>query len=277
MEEFFKFMTLPILTCFVISGIHAYLGFHVIEREVIFVDLALAQLAALGGSMALILNQSWESNTAYGLSLLFTLAGALVFSLTRTRNQTIPQEAMIGITYAVSAALLLLILCRSGEGDEHIRHALSGNILLVNWQELFKITAIYAAIGVFHFIFRDKFLLISKDASLAYDAGIRVRLWDFLFYASFGIVVTNSVKLAGVLLVFSYLVVPSCCALLFSNRLRTRLFLGWTFSLIASVLGMMASYFWDLPTGESVVCVFGSMLLILGVTRGLIPKNNAAV
>ncbi len=264
MENFFTFMILPTLTCFVLTGIYAYLGFHVIEREVIFVDLALAQMTVLGGSIGLVLHKSLECMESYWLSLLFALGGAALFSITRTRKKTIPQEAIIGITYAVSAALLLLILSRSGEGDEHIRHTLSGNILLVNWQELLKISGLYCMIGVFHFIFRDKFLLISQNPSKAYAMGVRVRLWDFLFYASFGIVVSTSVQIAGVLLVFSYLVVPSCCALLFSSCLRTRLFLGWTFGILASILGMILSYSLDFPTGESVVCVFGALLLILG-------------
>src|SRR3989338_959564 len=105
MNGFFEIMAWPFLACLVLAGIHAYLGLHVIEREVIFVDLALAQIAALGGSLALVVGYGMDSAHSYWLSLGFTIAGAAIFSLTRFKKQLIPQEAIIGITYAVSAAL----------------------------------------------------------------------------------------------------------------------------------------------------------------------------
>ena len=263
MLEFLQIMWLPFLACLILAGIHAYLGMHVIERQVIFVDLALAQIAALGASFALIFGQSLDSSYSYWLSLGFTVLGAAIFSFTRFRKQRIPQEAVIGITYAVSAALLLVVLSRSGEGDEHIRQALTGNILLVRPAEILKIAVIYSAVGFFHYIYREKFFLISRDPAKAFADKIPVRFWDFLFYVSFGLVVTSSVKLAGVLLVFSFLVVPATAAVLFSENPRTRLLIGWTVGFAASALGMAASYWWDFPTGASVVCSFGFLLLIL--------------
>jgi zinc/manganese transport system permease protein len=267
MHEFLNIMTLPFLACLVLAGIHAYLGFHVIERQVIFVDLALAQIAVLGGTMALVAGHGFDSPEAYWMSLSFTVVGAAIFSLTRFKKQRIPHEAIIGITYAVSAALLVMVLSRSAEGDEHIKQALVGNILLVNMPDVIKIAVLYTAVGAFHFMFRDRFFAISKDPEEAFRQGINVRLWDFLFYVSFGLVVTSSVKIAGVLLVFSFLVVPSVCALLFSDRLMARLIIGWTVGLIASVLGMTLSYYCDFPTGASVVCVFGLLLVILSFFR----------
>ncbi len=267
MNELLHIMVLPFAACLILAGIHAYLGLHVIERQVIFVDLALAQIAALGASLALVFGYGLDSVQSYWMSLGFTLAGAAIFSLTRFKKQRVPQEAIIGITYAVSAAMLILILSRSGEGDEHIKQALVGNILLIRSSEVFKILGIYSVIGAFHYFFRKNFLLISQNPDEAYRKGLNVRFWDFLFYASFGFVVTSSVRIAGVLLVFSFLVVPSVAAILFSNNTRTRLALGWSIGFLASVLGMAASYYMDLPTGASVVCTFGLILIVLATIR----------
>ena len=262
MTDFLALMTLPFLVCLVLTGIHVYLGLHVIERQVIFVDLALAQIAAVGTGIALVLGHEPGTSASYWTSLGFTLAGAGVFSLTRFKNQKIPQEALIGIAYAVAASLLLVILSRSGEGDEHIRAALMGNVLLVRGGEVVKLAVIYGLIGAFHFAFRRRFLLISQDPQEAVRQGWNLRFWDFLFYVSFGIVVTSSVAIAGVLLVFSYLVVPASCAVLFASRVKTRLAIGWAVGFMASVAGMALSYFADLPTGGSVVCALGVTLLV---------------
>lgn len=267
MIEFFQIMALPFFVSLIFTGIHAYLGFHVIERQVIFVDLALAQIAVLGASFALILGYELDSSQSYWLSLSFTIIGAAIFSVTRFKKQRIPQEAIIGVVYAVSAAFLIIILSRSGEGDEHIRQALIGNILVVRVSEILKIAMIYVVIGFFHFCFRRQFFMISSNLEEAFQKGLNVRFWDFLFYVSFGFVVTSSVKIAGVLLVFSYLIVPSVCAMLFSDHLRTRLLLGWGTGFLASVLGIIVSYYWDFPTGASVVCVFGVILTVLALFK----------
>ncbi len=266
MTGFLELMIWPFLACLVLAGIHAYLGLHVLQREIIFVDLALAQVAILGASLAILLGHELHGAHSYWLSLGFTLVGAAVFAITRRRAQRIPQEAVIGMTYAVSAALMILILSRTGEGDEHIREALVGNVLLVGPQEVAKVALIYAAIGVFHFIFRKPFYAISKDHDAAAKT-LKVRWWDFLFYASFGIVVTSSVKLAGVLLVFAFLVIPAACALLFATTMRSRLLIGWAIGFLGSVAGITFSYAFDFPTGASVVCAFGAILVFLSVVR----------
>jgi zinc/manganese transport system permease protein len=275
MNAFFHIMALPFLACLVLTGIHAYLGFHVIERQVIFVDLALAQIAVLGASFAIVLGHDLDSALSYWISLGFAIIGAAIFSLTRFKKQRIPQEAIIGIAYAVSAALLIIVLSRSGEGDEQIKQALVGNILLVTFPEIAKMFVVYLVIGIMHFFFRHQFFMISKNPEEAFGKGLNVRLWDFLFYVTFGFVVTSSVKIAGVLLVFSFLVVPSVCAILVSKTIGVRLAVGWTIGVIASILGMAASYFLDFPTGASVVCVFGSILVSLALVRALIGKFNS--
>lgn len=278
MTGILNIMALPFLACLILTGMHAYLGLHVIERQVIFVDLALAQIAALGASLALVFGYGMNSASSYWISLAFAVTGAAIFSLTRFKKQKIPQEAVIGITYAVSAALLLVILSRSGEGDEHIKQALVGNILLIRGFEVLKIFVVYLGIGIFHYLLRRKFFLISHDPDKAYQAGLKVRFWDFLFYASFALVVTSSVKIAGVLLVFAFLVVPSSCAVLFFTGHKSRLIFGWTIGFLASILGMLVSYHLDFPTGASVVCVFGLLLIVLSfvkaVCKRLITQKN---
>jgi zinc/manganese transport system permease protein len=272
MTEFLQIMSLPFAACLILAGIHAYLGLHVIEREVIFVDLALAQIAALGGAAALLFGRDMGSPVSYWLSLGFTLVGATVFALTRHRRQIVPQEAVIGIAYAVSAAAMVLLLSRSGKGDEHIWEALVGNILLVESGDVLKILMIYSAAGIFHFIFRERFMLISRDPDAAYAKGWNIRFWDFLFYASFGFVVTSSVQIAGVLLVFTFLVVPAAAAVLFHISAKSRLLFGWTFGFLGSALGVALSYFFDLPTGAAIVCTFGTLLAMAAVFRSLFRK-----
>ena len=267
MNDFLLLMWKPLLACFVLTGIHAYLGVHVVERKVIFVDLSLAQIAALGATVSLLFGGDLHSPATYWFSLGATFLGAAIFSVTRTRKEKIPHEAIIGIVYAVSAAAAILILSRTAEGDEHIRHMLVGNILLVDTPELIKIAVLYSVIGVFHWIFRKKFLVISQNPEKAFASGVNVKLWDLVFYLTFGLVVTSSVEIAGVLLVFSFLIVPSVAAIMYSENIRTRLLLGWSVGVLTSLIGVSLSYFLDLPTGAAIVCTFGVVLLALGVVR----------
>ena len=202
-------MWVPFLMCLVLTGIHAYLGFHVIAREVVFVDIALAQIAALGATAAFLVGFDLASWPSYLFALAFTVLGALVLALTRSRERQVSQEAIIGVVYAVSSAGAVLLADRSPHGGEHLRSMLVGSILSVSGAEVAKVAALYAAVGLFHWACRRPFFLISTDPERAYRDGWRVRAWDFLFYASFGVVVTSSVRVAGVLLVFSYLIVPA--------------------------------------------------------------------
>src|SRR5215468_2710222 len=191
-----SFLLAPFLASLILTGIHAYLGVHVVERGVIFVDLSLAQIAALGTTIAVLYGIEPHSITAYWLSLAFTFLGAAVFSTIRSRRARIPQEAIIGICYAVSSAAAILAMSKATSESEHLKDMLVGNILAVSWSDVEKTALLYGAIGAFHYIFRRKFLQISLDPKRAEAEGISIRLWDFLFYASFGFVVTSSVAIA---------------------------------------------------------------------------------
>jgi len=268
-----QFLAAPFVASLILTGIHAYLGVHVVERGVIFVDLSLAQIAALGGTIALLLPLSGGDAHApivYWISLAFTFIGALVFSTIRSRRARIPQEAIIGICYAVASAASILAMSKATSESEHLKDMLVGNILAVSWPEVGKTALLYGAIGVFHYLFRDKFLAISMDHQAAEARGIPVRFWDFLFYASFGFVVTSSVAIAGVLLVFCYLIVPSVAAMLYADSIGTRLAIGWSMGTLVSALGVLLSLLLDLPTGATIVCTFGLVLIIMAAIKPVV-------
>lgn len=258
-----NFLLLPFLAGLILTGIHAYLGVHVVERGVIFVDLSLAQIAALGTTAAYLAGHDLHDPVTYFWSLGFTIIGAAVFAMTRTHHQTrIPQEAIIGIVYAVSAAAAILAMSKAPEGTEHLKDMLVGNILTVSWATVIKTAILYAAVGLFHFIFRSRFLAISLGREIP-----NVKWWDFLFYTSFGFVVTSSVSIAGVLLVFSYLIVPSVAAMLYARSIGARLAIGWTMGALVSAVGVLVSFYKDLPTGATIVCTFGAALALMASVR----------
>jgi zinc/manganese transport system permease protein len=252
----------------IVTGMLAYLGVHVVERGVIFVDLSLAQIAALGTTVGILAGYDMHSDLGHVFSLGFALIGAAVFALSRVHRSTrIPQEAIIGIAYAVAAAASILAMSKATGETEHLKEMLVGNILSVSWTELAKTAGLFVLVGAFHFALRKKFLLISMDEPEAEKQGLSIRLWDFLFYGSFGLVVTSSVPIAGVLLVFSYLIVPAVSAMLFSERLGVRLAIGWSMGAITSAIGVYLSYLWDLPTGATIVTTLGAGLLLLSGVR----------
>jgi zinc/manganese transport system permease protein len=268
--DIFLFLLAPLAASLILTGIHAYLGVHVVERGVIFVDLALAQIAALGAVVALIMGLDPHGGSAYWISLGFTFMGAFIFSVAKSKRAHIPQEAFIGIAYAVASAAAILAMSKATGETEHLKDMLVGNILAVSWPEVARTAALYGVIGVFHFIFRKRFLLISMNPKEAEAQGISVQLWDFLFYASFGLVVTSSVAIAGVLLVFCYLIVPSVGGMLFTDRIGPRLAIGWTMGTLVSALGVVLSVKLDTPTGATIVCTFGGVLVLMYLVHLLI-------
>jgi len=273
-----SFLAAPFAASLILTGIHAYLGVHVVERGVIFVDLSLAQIAALGATIALLMPSLTGGDPhapiVYWISLAFTFIGAFVFSTIRSRRARIPQEAIIGISYAVASAATILALSKSTSEGEHLKDMLVGNLLSVSWPEVWTTAILYLFIGAFHFVFRKRFLAISMNPDQAEAQGVSLRLWDFLFYASFGFVVTRSVSLAGVLLVFCYLIVPSVAAMLYARNIGPRLAIGWTMGTVVSALGVWLSLQLDLPTGATIVCTFGVVLILMAAVRPLIRPNG---
>lgn len=256
-------MVLPIVACLILAVIHAYLGLHVMTRGVIFVDLALAQLAALGALVGYAVGWPFHTTGSYFFSLGFTVIGALFFALTRHRNMRVPHEGIIGIVYAVSAAAAILILNAVPAEAEHLKDMLVGNLLFVDRPEVIKLAILYGVIGLVHFLFRRRFWAVSRDT----DTVSYARVWDFLFYATFGVVVTSSVEIAGVLLVFAYLIIPSVCAFLVSDRMRMRLLVAWGVGISGSVIGILTSIRFDLPTGPAIICTLGSVVVIAGIFK----------
>jgi zinc/manganese transport system permease protein len=270
------FLAAPFVASLILTGIHAYLGVHVVERGVIFVDLSLAQIAALGATIALLMPFSDgdpHAPAVYWVSLAFTFIGAAIFSFVRGQRSRIPQEAIIGISYAVASAASILAMSKSTSQAEHLKDMLVGNIIAVSWGEVYKTAILYGLIGIFHFVFRRQFLAISMSHNEPERTGLNVRLWDFLFYASFGFVVTSSVAIAGVLLVFCYLIVPSVAAMLYAETVGRRLAIGWTMGTIVSAAGVYLSLILDLPTGATIVCTFGVVLVLMWAVRPLVRST----
>lgn len=266
----------PVVAALVILSIHAYLGLHVIAREIIFVDLAFAQIAALGAAVAHLL--SFEHGTTMSLvfSLAFTLVGALVFSLTRMEKSAVPQEAIIGITFVVASATVILVSGFTAEGTEYLQETMTGTLIWVDWPKIGRLAAVYVVMGALHYVFRRPFLAVS----FAPERARRVRLWDFLFYASFGFVISFSVEIAGVLMVFSALVIPAAIAFLFTHRFGAALLLAWAAGAVAIVGGIGASFYWDVATGPLLVCAFGVVLVVAALLRvvlGIRPAGPIVV
>jgi len=270
-EDFLRTMTFPFLACLLMAGILVNFGIHVIERQVIFVDLALAQIAAFGAVYSVLLGWDLDENplAVRGFSLAFAVLGAAVFSLTRSKREKVPHEAVIGITYAVAFAATILATSKLGHGAEEVDQLLAGTILFVRGRTIALTALLYAAVGALHFALRRRFVLISVDPARAEAEGLNIRAWDFLFYVSFGFVVTSAVAIAGVLLVFSYLIIPAVIAVLFARRVGTRLLIGWIVGALVSMVGVTVSYRADLPSGPTIVVAFAAALVVAAAASAL--------
>src|SRR3954462_9401134 len=241
----------PIMACVLLAWLLVYLGLHLAQRGIIFIDIAMAQMASLGIFLAVLLGLEPEDWRTLVIALVVTLIGAALFSLTGKRASVVPAEAIIGIAYVVAAAASILFLSGSAHGNEEIRNMLVGDITVVRADEVWRCFAVFAVVGIVHFLLRKSFLLVSFERERAYEAGLRVRWWDFLFYALFGLVVTIFVRVAGVLLVFSYLIVPAVCGIIMARRIGNRLLVGWIIALLGGIGGLFASFWWDLPSGAA--------------------------
>jgi len=266
LQVVWEVMKWPLAACLVLPPLLVYLGVHVVQREVIFVDLALAQVATLGTCVALTLGYHFDDQAAFWISLAVTFGAAALFSWSRSSHEeAVPQEAIIGITFVVAAAGVILLLSRVAGGKEELEHLLSGDILNVTASEVGRRSLLFAALAAFYAFFHKRFALISAAPSTAYAQGLNVRLWDFLFYAAFAVVVVSFVRVAGVLLTFAYLIVPAVSAVMLADGWMRRLAIGWGITATASLVGLFASYQLDLPTGAAVVCACGLALIIVSI------------
>ena len=253
------------LATLVLAGLHAYLGFHVVRRGVLFVDLALAQMAALGVAIALVFGKEPEDPMTFACALGMTFLGAMLFSWLRGRSRNVPLEAFIGIVFATAQASAFLLLEKNPSGAEHLKETLVGSLFTLDPKLIVRVALLYAGIAILHFALRKPFFEITKDARAAKEHGRKLFLWDFLFYATFGLVVTLSVQIAGVLLVFGLLVIPAAAGLLATSRTGGALAIGWIFGFLAGVVGLLLSVQADLPAAPSILVTLTAMLAVWAV------------
>lgn len=268
------FLMIPFAAALLLTAIHTYLGLHVLARKIVFVDLALAQIAALGATLAFMLGHAPLSLASYTWSLAFTLAGALLLTLSRHWvSARVTQETIVGVVYVVSAAMVIVLVDQAPQGAEHLKQLLTGSILTIDAGQLRNLFGLYALIALIHWFARKPMLALSFGARS--DAPQRVFGWDFLFYALFGVVVTSSVAVAGVLLVFSFLIIPAMIGMLYSGRIAPALVIGLASGAFASAAGLAASYFGDLPTGATMVCAFGLVLVLAALLKPLLARTSS--
>jgi zinc/manganese transport system permease protein len=261
------------IAALVLAGIHAYLGFHIVRRGVLFVDLALAQMAALGVALGVVLGVEHDEVRSYLLALGMTFVGAAVFSWLRGRARIVPLEAFIGVVFATAQAIVFLVLEKSPAGPEHLKETLVGSLFTVEPRHVVRVAILYAVIALVHVLLRKPFFEITLDPAGAESRGRRLFLWDFLFYATFGFVVTSSVQIAGVLLVFGFLVIPAVAGLMTTPRTGRALAVGWTFGFLASVIGLLASVQWDMPAAPSILVALSALLAVHGLVLSLLRRR----
>ena len=272
----YPFMLPALCVCLILAGIHTYFGYHIVERGVIFVDLSLSQIAALGASVAILLG--WGENNpflTFCMSLAFTLGGAVLFAFLRKSQNTAPMEALIGISYAGAIALSLLVLEKSATGTEHIKEMLVGTILTVPWKDVAQLGIIVLAVGIIHWLSRKRLFLVSENPDKAVEKKLKLWWWDIVFYATFGVVVTSSVKIAGVLLVFSLLIIPAVTALLSVSGTIKRVVFGWVFGIIGCTLGLEVSLRGDFAAGPSIIATLLTLLLLFAGVAPIVKKAKS--
>ena len=269
------FFWTALVASLVLAGTHAYLGFHIVRRGVIFVDLALAQMAALGVALALVLRAHENGTFTYLLALGMTFVGAAAFAWLRGQERRAPLEAFIGIVFATAQAAVFLVLEKSPSGPEHIKETLAGSLFTVSPDHVIKTAVLYAIIGTLHFLLRKPFFEITNDPKGAESRGRRLFWWDLAFYGIFGFVVTSSVQIAGVLLVFGLLVIPAVAGLMATQRPGPALAIGWVFGFLGSFLGLVGSIQFDLPAAPSILVALTLLLVTLGVLLQLRPGRAA--
>ncbi|MFH1070287.1 MAG: iron chelate uptake ABC transporter family permease subunit [Candidatus Glassbacteria bacterium] len=277
MMEMLIFMAAPFTACLVLIGMRGYLGQHVLKREIIFIDISLAQIATLGATAGFILGIDLHSGFVTFFSLGAVAFAAFVFAFARYSCRMVPQEAVIGVSYAVATMAAIIMIDKAAGGHEHIREMLSGSILWVHWEQVGWSAAVFSLVGLFHFFYRDRFNRLSLDYDRARSEGMRVRLWDFFFYLSFGVVMIYAVQIAGILLVFSFLIIPATISILLAQNWGSRIGLAWAVGAVVSLIGLVLSWKMDLQSGPTIVCLLGAALLIVMLVRRIILSRKERV
>jgi len=250
------------IVCVLMVITHTYLGLHVLARGIIFIDLALAQVAALGVSVAFLLGKEshgWESQL---FAFIATLIFAFAFAKLRNIRDKIAREVTIGIVYVVATALSIVILSRSNQGMEELKSLFNGNILWTSWQEIAVIAVLYSLVITLHAVYRRKFLQLSFAED---EKSTPSFIWEFLFFASFAVVITLAVNVAGILLVFAFLIIPTFSASLIVAGFTRQMLVGWLISLIGCVAGLFLAYHFDLPVGATIVSILGILPIMSAI------------
>ena len=276
MKDTLLFLSTPIVASILLAGLLGYFGTHILSRGIIFIDIAIAQIAALGAMIGLLLGYAEESGAVHLLSYLFTILIIGAFAFLRTKDLFIPVEAVIGIVYCVGLALALLLAERIPGGSNYITKTITGNILWVTWTQVLYSFLSFLAIGIIHFFFRKHFTKISDFATkeeLAYSLK-RVRQYELVFYITFGIVIVKAVPIAGIFLVFILLVAPTAAITLFTNNWKKRFLWSWVIGFLGSVVGVYLSYTFNISNGPTIVCLLGIIVFILAFFKLLRKKTT---
>ncbi|MEJ2722884.1 MAG: iron chelate uptake ABC transporter family permease subunit [bacterium] len=268
MMEIVSVQGLPFLVCLFMLGILGYIGIHVLEREIIFIDIALAQIAAVGAIAAHVVFH-FHGHSVYANVMAFgsTLVAAAFFAVVRRRIDQIPLEAVIGVSYAVSAAAALFLVGVAPGGHVHIQEMLAGSILWATWSDVLWSAGVFAVVGVCFYLFRNPFRVISEDYAHAAERGYNTLGWDFLFYALLGVVITLAVRIAGVVVVFAFLIMPATLSATFAAGWAARLVVAWTAGAVATAVGLLFAERFDFSVGPAIALFLGAALIIVGVLR----------
>jgi len=262
MSQLVHILGLPFLMCLIIGAILGYFGIHVLKREVIFIDIAVAQVAAVG-SLAAHLAFEAEENTL--ISHLFSLACVLLiaafYAIARRKVIQISIEAVIGISYAITAAGAMFLI-GIAPGHAHAEEMLAGNLLWVTWDHIKLCLVVFTLVAFCLYIFRKPLLTISQDYEGAIAQGLQVVRWDFVFYALLGVVITVAVRVTGVVTVFSFLIIPATISALFSAHWGLRMFIALAAATVASLGGLLFAYFFDFSIGPAVALFLGAVLVV---------------
>lgn len=278
-----EFMLAPLMACLLLILINVYFGIHVLKREIIFIDIALAQIAAFGTTIAVVIehvmngghghDHDGDSALAYILALVFITFSSLVFSFLKNKKISIPLEAIIGISYAFATTAAVILLDKAAGGDVHIHDMLVGSILWVSWAQVLKLLAVVVLVGGIHFLFRKKFTQLSDN----YHNECKMKnsfLWDFLFYLTFGIVIVEAVNISGILTVFAFLILPAAFSSLFSKSWTSRIIIGFVLGAIVSAFGLYFSWTMDVPVAPLIIISMGVLLILGGIFKKVISLKK---